>query len=289
MSLKSICDLSVDVSAAILVFLSIDSLHTIYVHLVSLSRSSSFSSVDGLVGLVLDKTSFYYESGGQVCDTGVFLLGGSLAFTVTSVQTYGGYVVHCGHVAPSASASHKLQVKVGDAVELNVDYIRRSFVAPNHTMTHVLNYALRTVFAETPEGKTAIDMGLCEQKGSLVDADKLRFDFSWSQGLTSTQLARVEAIVVERIQAQLPVSTAVVPLQAATKIHALRKVFGETYPDPVRVVSVGVEVEQLLNEVCMTHRRVFSFDSRVFHVTMSRSQRTPSGRTSASSSAVALT
>jgi alanyl-tRNA synthetase len=203
--------------------------------------TNSISSQDGLVGIITDVSSFYYESGGQIFDTGrIVSLDKNLQFEVRQVQTYAGYVVHVGYLSGDGSLS------VGEPVQLEVDYTRRSFIAPNHTMTHVLNFALRTVLSETAEGKTAIDMGLCEQKGSLVDADKLRFDFSWTSGLTPAQIAGVEAIVNERIRLQLPVYTEVVPLAQASSISSLRKVFGETYPDPVRVVSVGVPIPELV-------------------------------------------
>eukprot|EP01033_Poteriospumella_lacustris_P008915 gene8914-6400_t len=219
--------------------------------------SREITVADGLVGIVTDASSFYYESGGQTFDTGsIVSLDGAVSFEVRNVQAYAGYVVHSGYVVGDASSV----LKVGDAVELRVDYERRSYVAPNHTMTHVLNFALRSVLSETAEGRTAIEMGLCEQKGSLVDSDKLRFDFSWTSGLTPAQIAAVEGIVRQRIQAQLPVFTDVVPLAQATQISSLRKVFGETYPDPVRVVSVGVSVEQLLAQPENADWRGFSVE-----------------------------
>jgi alanyl-tRNA synthetase len=177
-------------------------------------------------------------------------------------------------------------LQVGDTVSVHVDYDRRSFVAPNHTMTHVLNYALRHVLigngrcfdyaARRVAGVLRSDACLerclylchtcsclmwlllcaaeltseglsqCDQKGSLVDTEKLRFDFSWPTALTPAQIAQVESIVVERIQAALPVHAQLVPLADASKIAALRQVFGERYPDPVRVISVGQDVQQML-------------------------------------------
>ncbi len=87
-----------------------------------------------------------------------------------------------------------------------------------------------------------------DQKGSLVDPEKLRFDFSWSGALTAQQVAAVEGIVVDRIRRGLPIFTETVALADATRITSLRCVFGEKYPDPVRVVSIGVPVADLLSD-----------------------------------------
>lgn len=199
---------------------------------------SGATNADGLVGLVLDNSSFYYESGGQVFDTGVIVCGASgVVFTVTNVQVYAGFVVHVGVLEGEGA------LQVGDTAELRVDYQRRALVAPNHTMTHVLNFALRSVLmTNTSEAS----LGLCEQKGSLVDADKLRFDFSWTGALTPAQIAQVEVIVNDCIKSAVPVYSEVVSLAAASEIVALRKVFGEKYPDPVRVISVGQDVTSLV-------------------------------------------
>jgi alanyl-tRNA synthetase len=104
-------------------------------------------------------------------------------------------------------------------------------VAPNHTMTHVLNYALRKILG-----------GEVDQKGSSVSDEKFRFDFSWGRAVNSDELSSVEAIVNEAVKAELTVHTEVVALKDALAVQGLRAVFGETYPDPVRVVSVGPKV-----------------------------------------------
>jgi len=194
------------------------------------------SKEDGTIGIILNSSPFYYESGGQVNDTGSIYLSDGSVFTVDNVQTYAGYIVHIGSLQSGIAT-------VGNAVKAIVDYERRSFIAPNHTMTHVLNYALRSVLIG--EG-SELTQGQCEQKGSLVDAEKLRFDFSWNGGLTPDQIAKVEAIVCEKINAKLPVYSQVVPLAAASQITALRQVFGEKYPDPVRVISVGEDINNLM-------------------------------------------
>jgi alanyl-tRNA synthetase len=113
-----------------------------------------------------------------------------------------------------------------------------------------LNYALRRVLlGESATGSSSENAtsSLCDQKGSLVDAEKLRFDFSWSSSLTAQQVEEVERIVQEKVASEIRVFAEVVPLAQAMKINSLRAVFGETYPDPVRVVSVGADVQTLIN------------------------------------------
>ena len=201
--------------------------------------TTSVQPADGLVGVVLDKTSFYYESGGQINDTGKMVFANDVVFTVTNSQIYAGYVVHSGYVSGGA-------ISVGELCTVSVDYERRSLIAPNHTMTHVLNYALRSVLCDDrkSDGKAVVTQ--IDQKGSLVDEDKLRFDFSWNGPLTADQLARIEEIVNEKIASALPVFSEIVPLAAAKEISTLRCVFGERYPDPVRVISVGTEIQSML-------------------------------------------
>lgn len=203
----------------------------------------SISADDGDVGVILDKSSFYYESGGQVFDTGFLKStdGEMLNFVVSNSQSYAGYVVHIGQLEGGSSP-----LTIGTSVLCSVDYDRRSFVAPNHTMTHVLNYALKSTLVGNTESSQETS-ALCDQKGSLVDTEKLRFDFSWNGSLSNEQLAKVEGIVRDQIQSKMGVYTDVVPLADALKINGLRQVFGERYPDPVRVVSVGAKIEELLS------------------------------------------
>jgi alanyl-tRNA synthetase len=193
---------------------------------------------EGKFGIVLNKTSFYYESGGQVDDTGVITIGGA-TFKVENCQVYGGYVVHSGTLSSGS-------ISVGDSCVVAVDYERRSFIAPNHTMTHVLNYALRKVLIVDNQDTSKVVVGEIDQKGSLVDEDKLRFDFSWNGSLTADQLKSVENLVNENIKQAVPVYAEVVPLAPAKEIASLRCVFGEKYPDPVRVLSVGCDVQAML-------------------------------------------
>ncbi len=191
------------------------------------------------VALVLDKTNFYSEMGGQVPDHGRLLVmretrsnpndthhGGE--FRVEDVQAFGGYVLHIGRVTRG-------EVRVGDDVQLHIDNQRRLHVASNHTATHLLNLALRKVLGEG-----------CDQKGSLVADDRLRFDFARSGSVSPEQLGQVQALVADLIGKDLEVSADLADLEAARKINGLRAVFGETYPNPVRVVSIGAPVSDLL-------------------------------------------
>ena len=197
-------------------------------------------------GVILDVSSFYYESGGQIFDTGKLILslpgGAEASLNVINCQAYGGYVVHICEV----DGSEPVSIQVGDSVVCKVDYERRSFVAPNHTITHVLNHAIRRVLM----GDVGMDVvhakGTCDQKGSLVDADKLRFDFLWNSSLSIDEVREIERLVNENIRNATPVCAKNVPLADAKKICSLRSVFGERYPDPVRVLSVGVDIDTLL-------------------------------------------
>jgi len=201
--------------------------------------ATSVSPEDGLVGLILASTSFYYESGGQTYDIGRITLANGVTFAVNNSQVYAGYVVHSGHLTGGS-------VSVGATCTVSVDYERRALVAPNHTMTHVLNFALRHVLCEEGKSDDKAVVTQIDQKGSLVDEDKLRFDFSWNGPLTPAQLARIEELVNNKIKEALPVYSEVVALASAKEIGSLRSVFGERYPDPVRVISVGADIQVML-------------------------------------------
>jgi len=172
------------------------------------------------VGLVLDKSSFYAEAGGQEADLGVVAFDGG-RFTVTDVQVYGGFILHSGVVEEG-------EIEVGSSVQCRVDYDRRRDVAPNHSMTHVLNAALRNVLGDG-----------VEQRGSLCNDEKLRFDFSHKKAMSSKELRATEEYCKKVIEEKQEVTATVMPLDDAKAIDGVRAVFGEVYPDPVRVVSVG--------------------------------------------------
>lgn len=181
-------------------------------------------------GIILDQTTFYAESGGQLYDQG-FITSCSddvNEFNVLDVQCRGGYVLHIGRLNGKLS--------VGDKVRLSLDTVRRVGLMRNHTGTHVLNFALRKVLAEA------------DQKGSLVTPDRLRFDFSAKRGLTRDELRDTEVISQNMISSGFKVYTSNVSLPYAMTIRGLRAVFGELYPDPVRIVSIGVAVTALVAE-----------------------------------------
>ncbi|ODV89599.1 hypothetical protein CANCADRAFT_4217 [Tortispora caseinolytica NRRL Y-17796] len=181
-------------------------------------------------GLVLDKTNFYAEQGGQEYDTGRIVIDGKSEFEVENVQVYAGYVLHTGRMKYGS-------LKVDDKVIAEYDELRRWPLRNNHTGTHILNFALREVLGDG-----------VDQKGSLVAAEKLRFDFSHKAALSSKELSKVEEICTEYLKRNDSVYTMEVSLDIATSIAGVRAVFGETYPDPVRVVSIGVPVENLVND-----------------------------------------
>ena len=172
------------------------------------------------IGLILDKSSFYAEAGGQDADLGsISFDGGELI--VNDVQSYGGYILHSGVISQGS-------ISVGSSVKCEVDYARRRDVAPNHSMTHVLNAALREVLGEG-----------CDQRGSQCNDEKLRFDFSHKSAMSTAQLRDTEEYVRDTIAKSLPVTADVMALDDAKAIPGVRAMFGEVYPDPVRVVKVG--------------------------------------------------
>ncbi|MFU8829683.1 MAG: alanine--tRNA ligase [Phycisphaerales bacterium] len=197
--------------------------------------SISTKLMNARYAIVLDKTCFYAEMGGQVADTGRMHVsrpvgGGSRngEFEIESAHNCGGFIVHIGRVK-------KGELRVGDSVIAELDQRRRAGIEANHTATHLLNHALREVLGEG-----------VDQKGSLVAPDRLRFDFSCSKPLTDEQTEKVQMLVQERIEAAQPVHAQAVALEVGKRIQGLRAVFGETYPDPVRVVSIGAPIEDLI-------------------------------------------
>lgn len=183
------------------------------------------------LGVILDFTNFYAEQGGQESDTGRIVIDGQAELEVGDVQAYAGYVLHTGFMKYGAFS-------VGDSVICEYDELRRWPIRNNHTGTHILNFALREVLGDG-----------VEQKGSLVAAEKLRFDFSHKTAVSDSDLEKIEAMSTEYIRQNCTVYSQDVPLATAQQISGVRAVFGETYPDPVRVVSVGVELEEILRNV----------------------------------------
>ncbi|MDP6651398.1 MAG: alanine--tRNA ligase [Gammaproteobacteria bacterium] len=171
--------------------------------------------------LLLDVTPFYGESGGQIGDQGV-LQGSAARFDVVDTKKQGNAVIHRGSLAEGA-------LKIGDQVSAQVADENRSATTLNHSATHLMHAALRTVLGEH-----------VTQKGSLVDTDRLRFDFSHPSPLTEAELKQIEERVNFQILANSSVEKEIMPIADAQKKGALA-LFGEKYGDEVRVVSMGGE------------------------------------------------
>src|SRR5271155_2243216 len=199
-----------------------------YDRLADLARVTSLVFGGGVVNVlrpgqegqvVLDHTPFYAESGGQIGDTGV-LLGANGRFIVRDTQKIGKSFAHLGELENG-------ELRAGDAVEALVDQERRKAIALNHSATHLLHAALRKVL-----GKHV------EQKGSLVSADRLRFDFSHTHALTQDEIHQVESLVNSAIRDNKPAETRVMALDDAVAAGAM-SLFGEKYENDVRVLSIG--------------------------------------------------
>ncbi|UNH39552.1 alanine--tRNA ligase [Moellerella wisconsensis] len=172
---------------------------------------------EGIV--ILDKTAFYAESGGQVGDTGK-LVSDSALFNVADTQKYGRAIGHIGKVeSGSLTVNHR--------IEAQVDSERRDAIRLNHSATHLMHAALRQVLGEH-----------VSQKGSLVNDKYLRFDFSHFEAMTDAQLRQVEDIVNAEIRKNLPIETELMDLEAAKEKGAMA-LFGEKYEERVRVLSMG--------------------------------------------------
>jgi alanyl-tRNA synthetase len=169
--------------------------------------------------VVLDRTPFYAEAGGQVGDTGMLQSPG-VRFLVEDTQRRGAAHAHIGRLAAGT-------LKVGDALEAHVDGERRQAVALNHTATHLLHAALRSVLGTH-----------VQQKGSLVAPDRLRFDFAHYQAVSAEELARIERLVNAEIRRNAPAETNVMDYERAVAAGAMA-LFGEKYERDVRVLRLG--------------------------------------------------
>ena len=196
--------------------------------------------------IICNRTNHYAEAGGQVGDVGsiqadVVVSGtipvrgytqteskGDGRFEIHNTRSVGGFILHHGVCTDGV-------LRVGDRVTIAVDHDKRDDTKANHSATHLLNFALREVVG--PEE---------DQKGSLVAPDRLRFDFSCSHAMNAEQVADAERIVNELIEQDSVVYDDVIPLAQAKSINGLRAVFGEKYPDPVRVVCIGASLEEVL-------------------------------------------
>ncbi|MBS0878765.1 MULTISPECIES: alanine--tRNA ligase [Tatumella] len=180
--------------------------------------------VDALTGseqavIILDQTPFYGESGGQVGDTGILTANG-VSFTVTDTQKYGKANGHIGSLTSGI-------LRTGDKVSAHVDEQRRARIRLNHSATHLLHAALREVLGDH-----------VSQKGSLVNDNYLRFDFSHPEAVKPGQLRRVNEIVNAQIRRNLAVETDIMDLESA-RANGAMALFGEKYDQKVRVLTMG--------------------------------------------------
>ncbi|THH00909.1 hypothetical protein EW026_g1687 [Hermanssonia centrifuga] len=193
----------------------------------------STSSIPGEVpfGILLDKTGFYAESGGQEHDTGSIVIDGLAEFDVADVQVFNGYILHIGQMKYGS-------LSVDDEVVSSYDELRRWPLRNNHTATHILNFGLREVLGDH-----------IDQKGSLVAPTKLRFDFSHKSQIGIPELEKIEVMSQDWIRRNVKVYSKELDLKTAQRIPGLRAVFGESYPDPVRVVSLEYDVIDITRDL----------------------------------------
>jgi len=184
------------------------------------------------VMLILNQTPFYGESGGQCGDTGVIKNADFEMKVTDTLKKCGDLFVHVGEVV-------KGSVKVGDAAVLDIDAVRRANIRAHHSVTHLLQAALRKVLGEH-----------VTQKGSLVNDKYLRFDFSHTKALLPEELFAVEDIVNKNILQNMPVTTKIMAPEDAVKIGAMA-LFGEKYGDEVRVLTMGKSDDDFVSrELC---------------------------------------
>jgi alanyl-tRNA synthetase len=171
------------------------------------------------VGVVLDRTPFYGEAGGQVGDTGI-VAGTDCEFRVIDTQRHGELFLHIGHL-------QRGRLAVGENVSARIDVPRRAGIRRAHSATHILHHALRRTL-----GPNAM------QRGSKVENDVLRFDFAHGRPVSEAELIQIEDEINARVADGAPVSTQLMDLKAARDLGAMA-LFGEKYPDRVRVVQMG--------------------------------------------------
>jgi len=195
------------------------------------------ASAGSEVEVVLDRTPFYAEMGGQVGDTGKLTAPGLYVHVTDTKHRDGGLESHVGVVEEGT-------ISVGDSVTATIDAGRRELIRRNHTATHLLDAALKKVLGDH-----------VNQAGSLVAPDRMRFDFTHFEALTKDELDRIEGMVNAEIFAAKPVVTQIMSIEDAKAAGAVA-LFGEKYGDVVRVVSAGAEDAPFSRELCGgTHAR----------------------------------
>ena len=195
------------------------------------------ASAGSEVEVVLDRTPFYAEMGGQVGDTGKLTAPGLYVHVTDTKHRDGGLESHVGVVEEGT-------LSVGDSVTATIDAGRRELIRRNHTATHLLDAALKKVLGDH-----------VNQAGSLVAPDRMRFDFTHFEALTKDELDRIEGMVNAEIFAAKPVVTQIMSIEDAKAAGAVA-LFGEKYGDVVRVVSAGAEDTPFSRELCGgTHAR----------------------------------
>ena len=195
------------------------------------------ASAGSEVEVVLDRTPFYAEMGGQVGDTGKLTAPGLYVHVTDTKHRDGGLESHVGVVEEGT-------ISVGDSVSATIDAGRRELIRRNHTATHLLDAALKKVLGDH-----------VNQAGSLVAPDRMRFDFTHFEALTKDELDRIEGMVNAEIFAAKPVVTQIMSIEDAKAAGAVA-LFGEKYGDVVRVVSAGAEDTPFSRELCGgTHAR----------------------------------
>lgn len=195
------------------------------------SETSKIGDKSKNFGILLDRTCLYAESGGQQADYGSIVIDGKAEFVVEDAQVFSGYVLHIGHLKYG-------ELSVNDEVVVSHDESRRAALQSNHTATHILNYGLREVLGDH-----------IDQKGSLVAPSKLRFDFSHKQGVNTQELAKIETISLDWIKRDVGVFAKEMQLDVAQQIPGLRAVFGEAYPNPVRVVTLEYDLDTITSDI----------------------------------------
>ena len=200
-------------------------LSSVVIGLLERGEKVSQATVGKNIGVILQNTPFYAESGGQVGDSGQLIAEG-LVFRVDDTQRQGSAIIHYGEILTG-------ELSLNQTVTAKIDNVRRAAIRLNHTATHLLHAALKQVLGEQ-----------VQQKGSLVDAQRARFDFSYTHTIPREQLEQIEQIVNDHIRANDEVCTALMSVIDAKQSGATA-LFGEKYGESVRVLSMGAFSREL--------------------------------------------